>query len=544
MKKDKHKIIEEDKKTLLKLVNQYADSFQSLDSENKKLKEEVSNLKATLRINKELVDQMINKRDHLGNAGNTIIFNNLNNNIAYSTVNTNISFKAEVNNDLSKDSKDLNYYCGKYDDEYYINLLNKINQENCLLQAQLKSINKNYDNLISTARMKEHNINEEICLLKEKNQKLQEDNFLVTNKLNEEENKRKAVLRSYQRADLAFIKEVYIIENFDKKILALTNELETLRKEYENLVEKYSIIKEKNYSLKELNEMLQSDNEILAKKVKLRTKRLNEYQKNEKYKPDINLNSSLIENYNERLNKMKSKYDIRQLELNSNRSIQNVDSPIKNNFISNIKIESFRLNAVELQNEYNNEYQNLGIEADEDSSVDNISIKKKNSNNLNRIKRISKRIIKTRKYTYNNLKQIGLGFDFKSLIYVENIWKEILFENGLNYKQLLVLHNFFCLEKLYKSINMFKKTFTKQVIEFNLVNQDNARLNEKINMIKEEIENLKKQNKNFENIIKDGLNSFKSPILGKKNSFNDQLSLDMYFLDEEIKISSCEQNKN
>lgn len=534
MKKDKNKIIKEDKKVLLKLVNQYADSFQAINSENKKLKEEIYNLKATLKINKELVDQMINKRD---TSGSTIIYNNLNNNIAFSTVNTNISFKIEKHEDLNNElNKSLN--C-KFDEDYYILLLNKINQENCLLQSQIKSTSKNYDSLISSAQMREHNLNEEISLLKEKNMKLQDDNFLISNKLAEEENKRKAILKSYQRADLAFIREVYIIENADQKILALSNELETLRKELDTLIEKYSLIKDKNYNLKELNEILQSDNELLAKKLKLRTKRLNEYQKNEKYKPELNLNASVVENYTEQLNKIKSKYDIKHFTLNSNRSIKNVDSPIRNNFISHIKIESFHLDPVEVEGEYNK----LGKEVEEDSSFDTISIKKKASTKLNRIKRLSKKIINSRKYTYSNLKEADLGFDFKTLIYVENIWKDILFENGLNYKQLFVLNNFFGLEKLYKSFNNFKKNFAKQVLEFNLVNQENIRLNEKISMNKDELDNLRKQNKNLENIIKDGITCFKSPILGKKNSFNDQLSLDMYFLDEELKVNSANNDR-
>ena len=51
--KRKNKITQEEEiKTLLKLNNQYADSYNLLLVENKQIKQEMSNLKANLRINK------------------------------------------------------------------------------------------------------------------------------------------------------------------------------------------------------------------------------------------------------------------------------------------------------------------------------------------------------------------------------------------------------------------------------------------------------------------------------------------------------------
>ena len=45
----------DDKKTALKLLNKYADSYNQLELENKHLKAEIKDLKMNLKINKEII---------------------------------------------------------------------------------------------------------------------------------------------------------------------------------------------------------------------------------------------------------------------------------------------------------------------------------------------------------------------------------------------------------------------------------------------------------------------------------------------------------
>lgn len=45
----------DDRKTALKLINQYAESYSRLEQENKALKSEILDLKTNLMINKEII---------------------------------------------------------------------------------------------------------------------------------------------------------------------------------------------------------------------------------------------------------------------------------------------------------------------------------------------------------------------------------------------------------------------------------------------------------------------------------------------------------
>jgi hypothetical protein len=51
---------QDDKKTALKLINKYAESYTILEEENKSIKIELKNLKDNLRINKEIIEGFFN----------------------------------------------------------------------------------------------------------------------------------------------------------------------------------------------------------------------------------------------------------------------------------------------------------------------------------------------------------------------------------------------------------------------------------------------------------------------------------------------------
>ena len=51
----------EDKKVVMKLLNQYADSYQCLEKQNKVLQESIKDLKTNLKINKDIISNFLSK---------------------------------------------------------------------------------------------------------------------------------------------------------------------------------------------------------------------------------------------------------------------------------------------------------------------------------------------------------------------------------------------------------------------------------------------------------------------------------------------------
>lgn len=50
----------DEKKTALKLINKYAESYNILEDENKSLRTEIKDLRANLKINKEIIEGFFN----------------------------------------------------------------------------------------------------------------------------------------------------------------------------------------------------------------------------------------------------------------------------------------------------------------------------------------------------------------------------------------------------------------------------------------------------------------------------------------------------
>ena len=53
----------EEKKSALKLINKYAESYRILENENKQLKSEIKDLKLNLKINKEIIEGLYNLKN-------------------------------------------------------------------------------------------------------------------------------------------------------------------------------------------------------------------------------------------------------------------------------------------------------------------------------------------------------------------------------------------------------------------------------------------------------------------------------------------------
>ena len=76
----------EEKKTIIKLLNNYADSYQLLKDENMSLENEIKDLRLNIKINKEIISELLNSSNSKFNENKlkTIILKlNNENNLLY-----------------------------------------------------------------------------------------------------------------------------------------------------------------------------------------------------------------------------------------------------------------------------------------------------------------------------------------------------------------------------------------------------------------------------------------------------------------------------
>ena len=210
-----------DKKTALKLINKYADSYNLIIQENKALKTEITDLRTNIKINKEIIEGFFSQSKQ----------------------------------------KDKTILC-----------ISKYKEEIQKLYTQNEQLNREIETLHNTIAYKEQTYNELLIREKEQNESLKTRIFILEQANEKKDNiianqKRRL---DYQKDDeYSFIeREIYVLEPY-QAIIQINDELLLYKQIYDNLS---SHIKETRESMKRYEEMimdLQNENSKLRTQYKL-----------------------------------------------------------------------------------------------------------------------------------------------------------------------------------------------------------------------------------------------------------------------------------
>ena len=206
------------KKTALKLINKYADSFNLIKEENKQLKIQIEDLKSNLKINKSIIEgffSKLNSKEKESSIISQIKKENLN--------------LYNQNEQLRKKIEDLNAKIN-INQQNYLESTIQIKEENEHLKTKLfmmEQVLQKKDNIINRNKKK-------LSLYKNGfiyNQK----EIYVTNpsKLINDINNELLTYKDMYSKNIELLKDSRIVlDRYEKKIIELQNENQTLRQEY------------------------------------------------------------------------------------------------------------------------------------------------------------------------------------------------------------------------------------------------------------------------------------------------------------------------
>ena len=209
----------EEKKTALKLLNKYADSYNSIIQENIFLKSEIKDLRDNLKINKEIIKGFFS--------------NNKNNN--------------------------------KID-----NFINQYKQENDKLYEQNYNLSKKIENLISKFSLNEQLLNETINQLRNENDKIQAKIFFIEQKVKKKDNIIKNQNKKLDELKYNFTlidKEIFISEP-SNAVLKLNDELLYYKDLYFNFSKLVKKCKGDIFKYKNKIQNLETENQNLRNQYK------------------------------------------------------------------------------------------------------------------------------------------------------------------------------------------------------------------------------------------------------------------------------------
>jgi hypothetical protein len=135
----------EEKKSALKLINKYAESYQILENENKQLKSEIKDLKLNLKINKEIIEGLYN----LKNQGEKET-------LFHQKVKQEHIIKDDIINNIKKENDELRYKLN-YEEQCHAEKLNFFREDNEKLKNKLFLIDNiiiKKDNMIQNLKRK------------------------------------------------------------------------------------------------------------------------------------------------------------------------------------------------------------------------------------------------------------------------------------------------------------------------------------------------------------------------------------------------------
>ena len=290
-KTEKEKRIET--KTVLKLLNSYAESYNLLDKENKSLRQYISDLSTNLKVSKQIIDTFISKSSE--NKYQSIILN------------------------LQKE--------------------NKMNSEtNELLTKKILELQKEI-----------YKYKEIINNLKEEIEELKRRNFILEESLI----KKESIIMTYKKG---LSKNSYIVIHPNKGIIKMNDELLTYKSIYEKISKLLKKNDEKLDKYEAIIASLQTEKEQLKTQNKIQLYSVNREKENLKYKLKTTLNT-LNEDKSYRSSKTQKIRNInaKNINLNSNNN-QELKNKLQMESLdkSNKSIEEINFSNVS-SNSYNNE---------------------------------------------------------------------------------------------------------------------------------------------------------------------------------------------
>ena len=211
---------EKGKKTALKLLNKYADSFNSIKEENVFLKRQIEDLSLNLKINKSIID----------------------------------SFFSEKN--LSEKENEL---------------IKNIKQENKYLYEQKEILEKKNIELLNKIHLNEQALTEAMTQTKEENEKLKTKIFLLEQSCQKKNNiidQQKSKLNIGKKGHHSFNKNEIYITNPSKVVNNINNELLVYKDMYKELT---NVIKDNRINLERYEKKiieLQNENQTLRQEYK------------------------------------------------------------------------------------------------------------------------------------------------------------------------------------------------------------------------------------------------------------------------------------
>ena len=208
------------KKTALKIINKYAESFNNIKEENKQLKIQIEDLNSNLKINKSIIEGFFSKL-----------------------------------NSKEKESS----------------IITKIKQENLNLYHQNEQLRKNIEELNSKIYISQQNYLESTNQIKEENEHLKIKVFMLEQILQKKENiinRNKTKLSLYKNGFIYNQREIYVT-NPSRIINEINNELLT----YKNMYEKSNnLLKDSRLVINRYENQiieLQNENQLLRQEYKM-----------------------------------------------------------------------------------------------------------------------------------------------------------------------------------------------------------------------------------------------------------------------------------
>ena len=260
---------EKGKKTALKLLNKYADSFNTLKEENIFLKKQIQDLNLNLRINKSIID---------------------------------------------------NFFSDKNISEKENNLINSIKQENKYLYEQKELLEKKNLELLNKIHMNDQSYIESITQTKEENETLKIKIFLLEQSIQKKDNiidQQKIKLNTGKKSTCIYNRNEIFITNPSKVVNNINNELLLYKDMYRELTD---IIKDNRANMEKYEKKiieLQNENQTLRQEYKShifnsnkeRETLMNAIQRERSYMNKKNLSEDIKKNKNKKSKKDEKKFD-------------------------------------------------------------------------------------------------------------------------------------------------------------------------------------------------------------------------------------------
>ena len=214
---------EKGKKTALKLLNKYAESFNSLKAENTMLKQQIKDLNLNLKINKSIIENFFSEKK-IGDKLDFFVSNIFKEN----------QVLLQQKEFLEKKNMELNSTIN-LNEQNYIETMVRIKEENESLKTKIF--------LLEQSEQKKNFIieqqNNKINLSKNKHNKKIKNEIFVTNPskiVNNINNELIVYKNMYMELSNVLKDNRYHLEKYQKKIIELQNENNSLRNEYKTYI--------------------------------------------------------------------------------------------------------------------------------------------------------------------------------------------------------------------------------------------------------------------------------------------------------------------